>query len=211
MSELESLVQRIRNEFESSREKLIQYEHEQIERNQARQERLKKLEEILHQLRGIWRPRFEAFAKEFGDRVEIKPTVTPGHRQATMHFKTPLAAIKLRISASADADIQNLVLAYDLEILPILMEFQRHAEISFPIDKVDPQAIGKWLDDQMVQFVKTYLQVHENPHYLKGHMVDDPVAKIRFPQFAAVTTRERDGKVYYFISEETAAEFDSRP
>jgi YHS domain-containing protein len=41
-------------------------------------------------------------------------------------------------------------------------------------------------------------------------MVEDPVAKIRFPTFVAGATLERDGKTLYFISEETRREFEGR-
>jgi len=158
----------------------------------------------------VWRPRLEALAKEFGDRVQATPTVTPGRRQGMLQFKSPLASIRLQFSAAADSDVTKLVLAYDLDILPILMQFERHAEISFPLDQVDPEAIAKWLDDRIVEFVKTYLSLHENEYYLKDHMVEDPVAHVRFPKFAAGATRERGGKTYYFISEETAAEFEKQ-
>ena len=49
--------------------------------------------------------------------------------------------------------------------------------------------------------MRTYLSLHENQYYLKGHMVEDPVAKIQFPKYAAGATLERDGKTLYFIDE----------
>lgn len=91
------------------------------------------------------------------------------------------------------------------------MEYERHAEIAFPLEQVDSEAIARWLDDRMVGFVKTYLSLHQNEYYLKDQMVDDPVARVRFPKLAAGATRQREGKTYYFVSEETAAEFDKQP
>jgi YHS domain-containing protein len=38
-------------------------------------------------------------------------------------------------------------------------------------------------------------------------MVEDPVAKIQFPKFAAGATLARDGKTLYFIDEQTREEF----
>ena len=72
-------------------------------------------------------------------------------------------------------------------------------------------SITKWLDDRIVGFAKTYLSLHENEHYLKGQMVDDPVAHVRFPKFAAGATCQRKGMTFYFISDETAAEFEKQP
>jgi YHS domain-containing protein len=210
MANVSNLQQRIRAEFAASQNKLKQFQEQQIEANVAREQRLEQLEQKFDQLREVWRPRLEALAEEFGERTEVKPTVTPGRRQAAFSFKSPLARIELRFSATADTDVRNLILSYDLDILPILMRFERHAEIECPLDQIDVDVIGQWFDDRIVEFVKTYLSLHENEYYLKGHMVEDPVASVRFPDFAAGATREADGKTYYFISEETAEEFDKQ-
>jgi YHS domain-containing protein len=106
--------------------------------------------------------------------------------------------------------VRHLVLDYDLHIIPILMKFEPHARIEFPLESVDSQAVAKWLDDRILDFVRTYLSLHENEYYLKPQMVTDPIAGIEFPQSAAGATLERDGKAYYFISEETRGEFEKR-
>jgi len=40
-------------------------------------------------------------------------------------------------------------------------------------------------------------------------MVEDPVAHVRFPDFAAATTLERGGKTLYFIDNRTREEFEA--
>lgn len=209
MSDTTSLVERIRAEFSASQEKLKSYQQEQVAAHHARKERLERLEETFDRLQEVWGPRLDTLVQEFGDRVEAIPKLTPGRRQGTLRFKSPLATVSLRFAATTDDEVRKLVLTYDLDILPILMQYERHAEISFPLDKVDPEAIGKWLDDRIVAFVKIYLAMFENPYYQKDQMVSDPVAKVSFPKFAAATTRERGKETYYFISEETASEFDT--
>lgn len=208
MSDIGELVQRIRSEFSASDEKLKAYQSKQVESLHARQQRLMQLESIFDKLANVWRPRLEALAKEFGDRIQATPDVTPGRRSALLQVKSPVASIRLQFSATSDSDVTKLILAYDLDILPLLMQFERHAEIELPLDDVNPEIIGRWLDDRIVTFVKTYLSIHENQYYLKDIMVEDPVALIRFPQFAAGATRQKEGQTYYFINEETAIEFD---
>ena len=41
-------------------------------------------------------------------------------------------------------------------------------------------------------------------------MVEDPVAKVRFPKFAAAAKLEQNGKTFYFIDELTLREFQKR-
>jgi YHS domain-containing protein len=118
-----------------------------------------------------------------------------------------LARVQLKFSASADTDVRKVVLQYDLDILPILMEFPRHAQAEFPLEAVDAAAVGKWMDDRIIDFVKSYLAMTHNQYYLKGHLVTDPIAGVMFPKFAAAATAEHNGKSHYFISEKTRDEF----
>lgn len=210
MADVTQLVQRIRDEVAGSRQKLQQLQTRKVEEHHARQQRAERLEQLFDELRGVWRPRLEALARELGDRAEATPTITPGRRQVEMWVKSPLASIRLRFAASANSEITNLSVTYDLDVLPLLMEFERHSEITFPLDQVDAEKLAAWFDDRIVGFVRTYLALYENEYYLKDQMVDDPVAGVRLPKFAAAATRERGGKSYYFISEESAAEFDRK-
>src|SRR5262249_43322212 len=119
-----------------------------------------------------------------------------------------LAQVVLRFTSSTDADVRHLVLDYNLDILPILMAFQRNAHVEFPLEAVDPAAVGKWIDDRIVDFVRTYLSMSQNEYYLKDHMVVDPIAGVTFPKFAAAATLERKGKTLYFIADRTRSEFE---
>ena len=174
-----------------------------------RQQRLEQFEQILEGLREVWRPRLEALAKKFGERVAVQPHVEPGRRSASFAFQSELARIDLRFAVAPDPDVRKVVFSYDLEIIPILMKFDSHDEIEYPLDAVDKAALGKWFDDRIVSFVKTYLSLQENQFYLKPHMVEDPIAKVKFPKFAAGATLEVNGKTLYFIDESTLQEYQA--
>jgi YHS domain-containing protein len=75
---------------------------------------------------------------------------------------------------------------------------------------VDETALAKWFDDRIVSFVETYLSLHENQYYLKGHMVEDPIAKVSFPKYAAGATLDVRGKTIYFIDEATRDQFQKQ-
>src|SRR5262249_36222300 len=149
----------------------------------------------------------ELLVKKFGDLVQATPRIVPSTREVTFEFQSKLARIRLKFSASTDRDVRKLTLSNDLEIVPVLLRFEPHAELEFPLDKVDKEAVAKWIDDRILEFVRTYLALGDNEVYLKEHMVEDPVAQVRFPNFAAGATLEWQGKTYYFIGEETRREF----
>jgi len=210
MSDVSSLVQRIQGEFAAAEERVKQSQIQQTEQYHAREQREARLEQLFGELADVWRPRLEALAKEFGDRLQVAPTIDRGRRQASFTVKSPVASIKLAFTASGNSDVTELVLTYKLDILPILMEFERHAEVSYPLDQVDPARVAQWFDDRIVGFVKTYLALESNQYYLRDQMVEDPIAHMNLPKFAAGATREQGGKTFYFISEATAAEFDAQ-
>lgn len=208
MADINSLSERIDAQFAALKEKIKKAQQEEVQNYQARQKRLEKFAQIVEELRGLWTPRLDTLVKKFGDRVKVTPRSTPSHREAVFAFDASLARVDLKLAACPDRDVRNIVLTYDLQIIPVLMKFDRHSEIEFPLDAVDREALCKWLDDRLVSFVQTYLSLNENEYYMKDEMVEDPVVHMRFPKFAAGATLEKDGKTLYFISEETRQEHE---
>jgi YHS domain-containing protein len=210
MPGVSELSNRINAEFAAATAREKQLQTERVQAYQDRQKRLERFTQLLEKLREVWRPRLEVLSKQFGERVDVKPTVEPGKRSASFAFQSKLARIKLTFSASPDSDVRNLVFGYDLDIMPILMKFDKHKEIAFPLEQIDDVALAKWIDDCIVSFVQTYLSLHENQYYLKDHMVEDPIAKVQFPKFAAAATLDVNGKTYYFIDEASCREFQQK-
>jgi hypothetical protein len=210
MANVNDLVDRIEAKIAAAKDRVKQLQAQRAEEFQGRQERLEQFEKSLDQLRAVWQPRLEALAKKFGERVDVNPRVEPGRRSGTFAFQSELARIKLTFSVAPDAEVQRLVFTYDLQILPILMKFDSHDEIEFPLGQVDEKALAKWFDDRIVSFVETYLSLHENQYYLKDHMVEDPIAKVSFPKYAAGATLDVAGKKVYFIDETTREEFQRK-
>ncbi len=210
MSEVNDLLARIDAEFTSFEDKYKKTQVEQVQAYRERQQRLQQFSDLLTGLRDVWRPRMDVLIKKFGDRVQVAPRFVPSTREATFEFQSKVARVRLRFSATTDRDVTKMILSYDLDIVPVLMRYDSHSEIEFPLNAVDREAVGRWVDERIVSFVKTYLSLHENDQYLKDEMVEDPVAGVRFPKFAAGAKLEWKGKTYYFIGEETRGEFEKQ-
>ena len=210
MSDINSLAGRIDAEFSAVEEKFKKFQTEQVEEYKQRQKRLEQLGKVFDELREVWKPRLDFLVKKFGDRVQVTPRIVPSTREVTFNFQSRLARIRLKLGAFTDRDVRKLILGYDLEIIPILMRFKQHDEVEFPLDAVDKEAVAKWIDDRLVDFVQTYFSMGENEIYLKDEMVEDPVAHVRFPKMAAATTLEWQGQKFYFIGEETRREFEKQ-
>ena len=207
MADTTELLKRLDAELKGVDEKIKKYQAEKAQEFEGRQQRLDEFLRLCDRLREVWRPRFEAFAERFKDKVEVVRKVTEARRAAAIHFKSPLATFTLTFTATTDSDVRNFVLDYTLDVLPILMKFEKNKQLELPLDKVDPAVVGAWIDDRLVEAVKVYLEVHQNSYYLKGHLVRDPVAEIEFPRYAAAATLEWNGTTQYFVSEESRDAF----
>jgi hypothetical protein len=207
MPDINSLASRIDAEFTAVAEKVKKFQAEQVEEHKGRQKRLELLARVFEQMQGIWRPRLELLVKKFGDRVHVEPRFLPSTREATLDFKSNLGQVRLTLSAMTDRDVRKLVLTYDLEIIPVLMRYKGHDEVEFPLTEIDKEVVARWVDDRIVEFLQTYLSLGENDYYLRDSMVEDPVANVHFPSFAAAATLEWQGKKFYLIGEETRREF----
>jgi YHS domain-containing protein len=163
---------------------------------------------VLNDLQGVAKARLDKLAEKC--KFDAKPTDNADGKTVLLMFQTPVARVRLRLSATHDEEVRNLVLAYDLEILPIYVKYNPHAELAIPLEKVDRAAVENWLDDRLIEFAQTYVTIQFTDEYQKDHMAVDPVANVRFPKVFAQSTLEKAGKTYYFISEQTRSEFEHR-
>jgi hypothetical protein len=192
MSNVNALLKRIDEAFAANEAKVKSFQKQQVEEHHARQKRLEQFTATCERLKGVWGPRLTALVDRFKDRVQVTPQVSPTSREATMAFQSDLARINLKLSASTDREVKNLVLDYRLDLVPVLMQYKQHDRAEFPLESLDDAAVAGWVDDRIVDFVQTYLSL---------------VAHVRFPKFAAAATLEVDRKTYYFISAETRQQY----
>jgi hypothetical protein len=210
MPDINSLASRIDAEFSAVEAKVKQFQTEQVVAYAQREQRLEQLTKLFEKLQTVCRPRLELLVKKFGDRVKVEPRIVASTREAIFEFQSQLARVQLKFSVTTDRDVQKVILSYDLSIIPMLMRFEPHSELEFPLNSVDLDAAAKWMDDRIVQFIQTYFSLGENEVYLKDQMVEDPVAHVRFPKTAAAATLDWHGQKFYFIGAETRGAFEKQ-
>jgi hypothetical protein len=210
MPDIDSLASRIDAEFSAVEDKIKKAQVEPVQVHKQREQRLELLGRVFDELHHIWKPRLELLVKKLEGRVQTTPRIVPSTREVTFNFQSRLARVCLKLSAFTDRDIQEVILSYNLEIIPVLMRFKPHEEVEFPLNAVDKKAVAKWIDDRIVDFVRTYFAMGENEIYLRDQMVEDPIAYVTFPKVAAATTLEWQGQKLYFIGEENRLEFEKQ-
>jgi YHS domain-containing protein len=210
MAEPTPLAQRIKAEFEARTQRQKTAEQDRAKESEQREKRLAQFSRTCDDLKAVWGPRFDEFAKQFGEKIKVTPTVTPSQREANVQFMTDLANVTLKLTVAPSPDATKLVLSYDLLIIPIYFDYERNARMETPLDKVDKAAVGKWIDDRLVSCVKAYLTIQDNEHYVKRALVEDPITKARFLKEDAKATFEHEGRTVYFSSPDSVQKYKDR-
>jgi YHS domain-containing protein len=215
MTDLDTLIRRIDQELgaEVQRQKADWAETVRVARE--REFRLQRYEAVAQHVIDLLKPRLAAFVERFKDVVKAEPSVREHTRAVTLTFAATVAKVTLRFEVFPDQDVSHARLECTQEIIPILVRYDRQSALELPLDAVQDDAVVQWFDERIVAFVKAYLallrQDADLREHLKDKLVEDPVAKIRFPTYLASSTLERDGRTYYFVGEDTRREFEKEP
>lgn len=207
MSDLTELASRIDKVLTAVKDRTKQEQQARLQDHAERQKLLAEYEKTRAKVVEIAKPRLEALAKRAGNRATVTPTVSETRRTAIFEFRSAKAYMTLTFSVAPDATVKNIVVERDLRIVPVLWKFVSHAEFITPVTNPDLAGLTKWLDDRIVEFAELYVQIHEGEILEKADYVEDPVAKIKFPKFAAGAVLEHGGQTHYFIDDSTRLEF----
>jgi YHS domain-containing protein len=221
MTEIDEFKAKLRGEIASGMERIHQMQDHAAEQYREMQSNYRVLLDLSHRIQEATRPWVEAFAESLPD---VTPVVTerdfgPAGRVFHGAFVTfslsrseccP-ATVKLRFGLEAGVAVDSLILYYDLEIVPVFIEFDRHDQITLPLQ---PSSFGKaveWFKEKALAFTKTYVSVFFSPYYQKGSEVPDIVLGRTFPRAFARGQTEYRGITYYFLTEESQKAFEQDP
>lgn len=210
MSETSTLAERIHAEFDAREQRLRAAELSRRREAEERERVVARFNEVCEKLRALWEAKLAVFGEHFGGRLRVTPTITPRQRQVQLAFLTELADMTMSLTASVATDLRKVVIDYNLLILPVFFEYERSARLEVPLDELDPDGIGRWVDDRLVSCVKAYLSVQDSALYADRLAVEDPVTGRRFLRANAAARLEHNGAVVYFATEESLREYRAR-
>ncbi len=110
-----------------------------------------------------------------------------------------------------DAQFRNVTFSFDVQLTPAFIKYQPHEEISFPLSIVDLDAVFSWVDNRIIDFVRTYTELETAEEYQQENLVTDPVLGLRFSRIHAVAQEEHRGHKLYFLTSESQAVFRKDP
>jgi YHS domain-containing protein len=161
----------------------------------------------------IIRPRMLKLASLFRNSHPSDKDVSVGYGVVCEFDHTPEypAGTRLEIGISADAAMENMILTYNLQILPIYFQFDGHDQFVVSLSAVDDGAVAAWMDRKVLDFTDTYLKLQVIDQYQQENMVVDPVCGMRINRAIAAGTAQHNGRSYYFCAEQCQRKFTKDP
>ena len=178
---------------------------------------------LTERIHAVLQPRIEAFTKlnVFKDimqnvSLELRGPEGRGFHGRTTTLSVPASdacsgKVELSFRLGHDGPIENAILDYHLEILPIFIKFESHDQLVIPIDNPNEDSIAAWVDDKLVGFTRTYFEMYFTDQYQERSFEMDPVMNVRFPRAFAAGNKEYQGHVYHFFTPESLQAFEKAP
>ena len=214
MPDIDTLINRIDQELTAEVERQKAAWVEIARASQERGPRLQRYEAVAKHIVELLKPRLSAFIERFKDVGKAEPIVREHTRAINLTFAATVAKVTLLFEVFPDRDVTHVRLECTQEIIPVVVRYDKQSVLEFPLDAVQDDAVVQWFDERVIAFVQAYMALVRQDAALKEHLkeqlVEDPVAKIRFPKYLASSTLERDGRTYYFVDEDTRQEFEQQ-
>ena len=223
MSSVDQLVQRLSAEVAAATERIHVLQTEAARVFLGQEQRFMRFVALAERIHAILQPRIEAFTKvnvfkdiEQNVSLELRGPEARGFHGRTTTLSVPSSdacsgKVELSFRLGHDGPIENAIMDYRLEILPIFIKFDSHDQLVIPIDNPSEDAIAAWIDDKLVGFTRTYFEMYFTEQYQKESFEMDPVMNIRFPRAFAAGKKEYQGRTYHFYTKESLQAFEKAP
>ena len=223
MSSVDQLVQRLSAEVAAVAERVHVLQTKAAKGFIEQEQRFVHFIALADRIHAILQPRIEAFTKlnVFKDikqnvSLELRGPESQCFHGRTITLSVPasdicMGKVELSFRLGHDGPIENAILDYNLEILPIFIKFDSHDQLVIPIDNPCEDSIAAWVNDKLVEFTQTYFEMYFTEQYQKQSFELDPVMNIRFPRAFAAGKKECKGRTYYFYTKESLEAFEKAP
>jgi YHS domain-containing protein len=166
-----------------------------------------------HLMQEIICPRMQKLAEHF-DNAQLAEGGQPQNHHCVcclQHTDRFPATARLELAVSHDADYQTVQVLYHLEILPVFFSFKANDQMAFPRGAVNEEQVAAWVDDRLVEFVDSYLQLETTYQYQSDNTVIDPVCGMYVNKVEAPARFEYRNRMYYFCLDECLQKFAAAP
>ena len=155
-----SLEQRIRGKLAVAEAKRRDRQAALTVEMQAREKRVERFNSAARRwMQSVIAPKMEQLAACFENARLRQPDANRPFRCACAFAHTPQfpATATLELELFPDASLENGVVAYAVEVLPILFQFERKDQFALPLVESSDEALAEWVDQKLLAFIDAYL------------------------------------------------------
>ena len=223
MSSVDQLVERLSAEVAGATERIRVLQTEAAKAFVGQEQRVMRFVALTERIHALLQPRIEAFTEvdvfkdiEQNVSLELRGPEERGFHGRTTTLSVPSSdacsgKVELSFRLGHDGPIENAIMDYRLDILPIFIKFDSRAQLIIQIDNPSEDAIAAWIDDMLVGFTRTYFEMYFTEQYQNESFEMDPVMNVRFPRAFAAGKKEYQGRTYHFYTEESLRAFEKDP
>jgi YHS domain-containing protein len=220
---VENLVQRLSVEVDAASERVHTLQTKASQVFVGQQQRLMRFVAVADRIHAILVPRLQALTnvnvfKDITQSVslELRGPEGRGFHGRTTKLTVPYSdkrptPMEFSFRVGHDGLLENAVIDYRLQILPVFIKFDSNDQLITPIERPSEEAIAAWIDDKLVGFTQTYFEVYFHDEYQKTNLEIDPVMNVRFPKAFAAGKQEYQRRAYHFYTKESLQLFEEDP
>jgi YHS domain-containing protein len=120
------------------------------------------------------------------------------------------ADVRVDLTVEHDERIENLIVRYELYIMPVFLKFEPHDTLTVPLAGAD-DVIADWVEAKLLCFLDTYLRLDRGRDDFENEVVIDPVCGMRISRSSAGAQLDYKGHPYYFCTDDCRQRFEQEP
>ncbi len=175
----------------------------------ARQTHFSQLAE--HLMGAVLRPRLEALANSFLNAAMADNDVAH-HCTAWFGYcdRFP-ATTRVELAVEHDARFKSLSVLFEARMMPRFVKFNEHDRFSMSLQEVHDDSIGLWAENNLLEFLDSYLQIDRGSELVERVPALDPVCGMEISEDSAAANASYCGHPYFFCSVECKKRFQENP
>lgn len=120
------------------------------------------------------------------------------------------ATARVEFSTDYDPPLDQLILRYELRIVPSFLKYDGHDKLLLPLGNVDEAHVADWVEGRLLSFLDAYLRLDQGDEESTVALAIDPVCGMQVNAATAIRA-EQQGHPYYFCSEQCRQRFVDAP
>lgn len=186
--------------LENHRLRVARSNEELMRERESRIRRFQFVGESVHRL--LIQPRLDLLRGAF-DNISIDHVMEAAALRTVCRFEHTdqfPASTRFTVGVEHNPETDRASAWWDLEVIPILMSFDSHGSLEFSLEHPDEALIAGWVEEVVLGFLQTYLQLPTNANYQVWNTHRDPVCGMVVTGGNAPVKRRVGDKTYYFCS-----------